>query len=292
MNLTNSGFLNLIMNTEYRKKIQKIYSKLTQSQKKVAEFIIDNPSKITLMSADQLAKASGVGEATVIRFARILGYKGYSDMKEEFQRALVNNMSSSRKVEEGIKAARSESVLEELIKTHDFVFKNMNISELTKNLRNAARIIYDANDIYVFGEGAAVVPALELSFWLNRFGKKTWFFNMTGRSFFEHIVNIRKEDVSVGFAYRKINFELRILFSETRKRGGKNILFTDKSLSPLSELADEVIVTDRGGIGSYRSMAIPVIMSDALLFELAAISEVSLENLKNLEKIRREYGYE
>ncbi|MGB9821230.1 MAG: MurR/RpiR family transcriptional regulator [Pseudothermotoga sp.] len=280
------------MNVEYRKKIQKVYSKLTRSQRKVAEFIVDNPSKITLMSADQLAKASGVGEATVIRFARTLGYNGYSEMKEEFQRALVNNLTSSKKVEEGLKTISSESVLEELLKTHHAVFQNMNLSELTKSLKSAAKIIFEANDVYVFGEGAALVPALELSFWLNRFGKKTWLFNTTGRSFFENIVNISKNDVSVGFAYRKINFELRILFSETRKRGGKNILFTDRQLSQLSDLADEMIATDRGGIGSYRSMAIPVIMSDALLFEFAAVNQMSLENLRNLEKIRKEYGYE
>ncbi|AJC74727.1 MAG: SIS domain protein [Thermotoga sp. 50_1627] len=280
------------MNSEYRKKIQRVYSRLTRSQRKVAEFIIDNPSKITLMSADQLAKASGVGEATVIRFARILGYKGYSDMKEEFQRALIDNLTSSKKVEEGLKSVSSETVLDELLKTHTAVFQNMNVAELTKSLKNAAKIIFEANDVYVFGEGAALVPAMELSFWLNRFGKKTWLFGTTGRSFFEHVVNIRKNDVSIGFAYRKINFELRILFSETRKRGGKNILFTDQALNQLCDLADEIIVTDRGGIGSYRSMAIPVIMSDALLFEFAAINETSLENLRNLEKIRREYGYE
>uniref|UniRef100_A0A832I785 MurR/RpiR family transcriptional regulator n=1 Tax=Pseudothermotoga hypogea TaxID=57487 RepID=A0A832I785_9THEM len=280
------------MNSEYRKKIQRVYSRLTRSQRKVAEFIIDNPSKITLMSADQLAKASGVGEATVIRFARILGYKGYSDMKEEFQRALIDNLTSSKKVEEGLKSVSSETVLDELLKTHTAVFQNMNVAELTKSLKNAAKIIFEANDVYVFGEGAALVPAMELSFWLNRFGKKTWLFGTTGRSFFEHVVNIRKNDVSIGFAYRKINFELRILFSETRKRGGKNILFTDQALNQLCDLADEIIVTDRGGIGSYRSMAIPVIMSDALLFEFAAINETSLENLRNLERIRREYGYE
>lgn len=104
------------------------------------------------MSADQLAKASGVGETTVIRFARILGYNGYSDMKEEFQRALVNNMTSSRKVEEGLKAVTSESVLEELLKTHQMVFANMNILELTKTLKNAAKMIYEGNDVYIFGE--------------------------------------------------------------------------------------------------------------------------------------------
>ncbi|MFN3284267.1 MAG: MurR/RpiR family transcriptional regulator, partial [Pseudothermotoga sp.] len=148
------------MNVEYRKKIQRVYSKLTQSQRKVAEFIIDNPSKITLMSADQLAKASGVGETTVIRFARILGYSGYSDMKEDFQRALVNNMTSSKKVEEGLKAVTSETILEGLLKTHQAVFATMNILELTKSLKNAARMIYEAKDVYIFGEGAATVPAM------------------------------------------------------------------------------------------------------------------------------------
>lgn len=280
------------ISSEYRKKLQKIYPNLTRSQKKVAEFIIDNPSKITLLSADELAKACGVSETTVIRFARNLGYEGYSAMKEEFQRALVGNIKSSEKIEEGLRKIESESVLMELLKTHRDVFENLNLQELTINLKNAAKILSEAEDVYVFGEGAALVPALELSFWLNRFGKKTWLFGTTGRSFFDHIVNIRSKDVSIGFAYRRINFELRILFTETRKRGGKNILFTDQSLSSLSHLADEILVTQRGGIGSYRSMAMPVIMADALLFELVSIDKQCLENLKNLENMRKSYGFD
>lgn len=280
------------LNTEYKKKIQEAYHTLTKTQRKVAEYLIDNPSKITLMSADQIAKACGVGEATVIRFARSLGYSGYSQMKDEFQRALIVNLSSSKKVEDGLKKTESETVLKELLRTHLEVCNEMDVSELTKSLKRAAQLLKDSKDVYVFGEGAALVPALELSFWLNRFGKKTWLFGTTGRSFFEHIVNLSKNDVSVGFAYRKINFELRILFAETRKRGGKNILFTDQMLNPLNELADETIVTQRGGIGNYRSMAIPVIMADALLFEFASVSNMSLENLKALEQIRREYGFE
>lgn len=258
----------------------------------MAEFIIDNPSKITLLSAYELAKACGVSEATVIRFARNLGYEGYSAMKEEFQRALVGNIKSSEKIEEGLRKIESESVLTELLRTHRDVFENLNLQELTINLKNAAKILSEAEDVYVFGEGAALVPALELSFWLNRFGKKTWLFGTTGRSFFDHIVNIRNKDVSIGFAYRRVNFELRILFTETRKRGGKNILFTDQPLNPLSHLADEILVTQRGGIGSYRSMAMPVIMADALLFELVSINKDCLENLKNLESMRKNYGFD
>ncbi|MGJ8455404.1 MurR/RpiR family transcriptional regulator [Pseudothermotoga sp. U03pept] len=280
------------MNAEYKRRIQKIYHTLTKTQRKVAEYLIDNPSKITLMSAEELAKACGVGEATVIRFARSLGYNGYSSMKEEFQRALILNLTSSKKVEDGLKRTESETVLQELLGTHLEVCNKMDILELTKALKRAAKILNESNDVYIFGEGAALVPAQELAFWLNRFGKKTWLFGTTGRSFFEHIANLRKNDLSVGFAYRKINFELRILFAETRKREGKNILFTDQILNPLNELADETIVTQRGGIGNYRSMAIPVIMADALLFEFAAVNRASLENLKALEQIRRDYGFE
>lgn len=282
----------LSISSEYKKKLQRVYPTLTKCQKKVAEFIIDNPSKITLLSADELAKACGVSEATVIRFARNLGYEGYSAMKEEFQRALVGSIRSSEKIEEGLKKIESQSVLTELLKTHQDVFANLNVSELTNSLKNAAKILSEADDVYVFGEGAALVPALELSFWLNRFGKKTWLFGVTGRSFFDHIVNIKGNDVSIGFAYRRINFELRILFTETRKRGGKNILFTDQPLSPLSDLANEIIVTQRGGIGNYRSMAIPVIMADALLFELVSINKECLENLKSLENMRKNYGFD
>lgn len=65
-----------------------ILTKITQgletfkpSEKKVAHFIIDNLKEAVGLSIMELAEKSGTSEATIVRFCRTLGLKGYQDFK-------------------------------------------------------------------------------------------------------------------------------------------------------------------------------------------------------------------
>ena len=62
-------------------KISEEYYNLTASEKKVADYLLSHQSKSQHLSISQLAEARQVAEATVSRFCRRLGYKGYSAFK-------------------------------------------------------------------------------------------------------------------------------------------------------------------------------------------------------------------
>ena len=50
----------------------------TSAQRKVADYILKNPTEVPFMTTDQLAVVIGVSVATVMRLAYALGYTGYS----------------------------------------------------------------------------------------------------------------------------------------------------------------------------------------------------------------------
>lgn len=54
---------------------------LTRVSQRIADYILRTPSQVTQLSIAQLAQATQSGEATVIRFCRTLGYKGFQDFK-------------------------------------------------------------------------------------------------------------------------------------------------------------------------------------------------------------------
>ena len=62
-------------------KISREYYELTASEKKTADFVMNNQHDTQYMSIAELAEASDVAEATVSRFCRRLGYKGYNAFK-------------------------------------------------------------------------------------------------------------------------------------------------------------------------------------------------------------------
>src|SRR5215204_3791312 len=59
------------------------------SEKAVADFVLKNPEQVMQMSVSEAARDVGVGESTVIRFCRALGYKGYQEFKLRLAQDLV-----------------------------------------------------------------------------------------------------------------------------------------------------------------------------------------------------------
>lgn len=62
-------------------RIQERYDGLRKSEKLVANYIRDHSNQLLDMSITDFARTLGVSEATVSRFTRALGYKGYPEIK-------------------------------------------------------------------------------------------------------------------------------------------------------------------------------------------------------------------
>lgn len=66
------------MNTRIR--IAAAYSTLTKTEKRIADDLLTYRDVRHLSLAD-LSKKLGVGEASIVRFCRKLGYRGYQDFR-------------------------------------------------------------------------------------------------------------------------------------------------------------------------------------------------------------------
>ena len=57
------------------------YDTLILSERRVADYVLENPLEVSQCTATQLAKAVQVSKTTVIRLCQTLGYQGYHDFK-------------------------------------------------------------------------------------------------------------------------------------------------------------------------------------------------------------------
>ena len=57
------------------------YNSMTRSGKKLANYILSNTAETQYLSITSLAENSGVSEATITRFCRMLGLNGYHELK-------------------------------------------------------------------------------------------------------------------------------------------------------------------------------------------------------------------
>ena len=93
------------MNDPYINILERIhgaYYQLSAAERKVADYILSQHSQVQFMSITQLADECDVAEATVSRFCRNLGLKGFNAFKLEMARHAGSKQVSRH-------ASRSES---------------------------------------------------------------------------------------------------------------------------------------------------------------------------------------
>ncbi len=61
--------------------VKMLYKEMGASEKKIADFILENPTGLIPLSISEFADKCGSSDATVVRFSRRLGFSGYQQLK-------------------------------------------------------------------------------------------------------------------------------------------------------------------------------------------------------------------
>lgn len=66
---------------EVPNRIAEKYSKMTKSEKRIADYFLEQKRDLQLTSITELAEQCSVADSTIFRFCKMLGYNGYNDFK-------------------------------------------------------------------------------------------------------------------------------------------------------------------------------------------------------------------
>ena len=77
-----------------RELIQAYYIEMSKSQKKVATYVMEQPKKVAMVSAQEIGTEIGVSESTVIGFCYSLQLSGYSELQKIIREQLLFQESS------------------------------------------------------------------------------------------------------------------------------------------------------------------------------------------------------
>ena len=152
------------MSTDLRNVMERIsaeYYQLTTSERKVADYITDHQPGTQIMSISDLAEASGVAEATITRFCRKLGYKGYN----AFKLALANNVARRR----GIPFLSGEVTPDDDIQEMCHKLYGAEVDAISQTLTlirpeeiiRAADLLTRADKVLCMGQGGSMIMAEE-----------------------------------------------------------------------------------------------------------------------------------
>ncbi|MFD3257063.1 MurR/RpiR family transcriptional regulator [Paenibacillus lentus] len=137
------------------------YNNLTNTEKKVADYVLENATRVVYMSITDLADACNVGESSIFRFCKSLSYKGY----QEFKIALAHSTTVENEIpqltdqvlmDDSIDQVASK-VLSSNISALNETFKLLNIEKIDQ----AIDCFISAERILFFGVGSSLITAME-----------------------------------------------------------------------------------------------------------------------------------
>ncbi|HHV11023.1 MAG TPA: MurR/RpiR family transcriptional regulator [Clostridiales bacterium] len=228
---------------DFLNKIQGAYSGLTKAEKKVADYILDNPKQVIFMSITDLAAACGVGDTSVFRFCRTMELKGY----QEFRMQLSLSMSNEEGLEisggtQPINLADSFELLSQKVMQNNVSAINEAYS-LLKPAEIARAMYYfeKAQRIYFFGVGTSMVSALAA---MNKFLKITPKVQCFTDSHMQAMAAsiLAQDDLAVVISYSGSSKDTIQTAKLAKENGAKVVSITRHEKSPLTAYSDITIL--------------------------------------------------
>lgn len=216
---------------------------MTKSEGLVAQYVLDNAKYVIYQSVTDVAEKVQVGETTVIRFCRKLGYRGFQD----FKLSLAQDMVLIEEVmNEDVELDNTMvSLATKIIRSYTGILNETHKLVHPSQYEEAVDVLHQAENIYFFGVGSSgIIAQLAVNTFM-RIGKKCiW----QTDSHFQAILasSMTEKDVAIGISVSGSSKDTVNNMELAKASGAKIICITQNARSPITQLADiELLMSSR-----------------------------------------------
>ncbi|NDL55940.1 MurR/RpiR family transcriptional regulator [Phytoactinopolyspora mesophila] len=218
---------------------------LRPAEQRVAAAVIEDPAGVSESSISKLAEQCMTSEATVLRFCRAVGFRGYPDLRMALTRDVTLQEATSHHgpIDGTINATDDLRTIVAKITANDAQAIEDTVAALDLNtLELAVDAVTTARKIDIYGAGASGVVAEDLHQKLRRIGLFASGVSdphvaLTSASL------LTTEDVAVAISHAGTTADTVDMLHVAKQNGATTIAVTNVPRSPLGGHADYVLMT-------------------------------------------------
>lgn len=274
-------------------RVRSIYDSLSNAEKKVANYFLDNVEEVFHKPIAQLAEEAGVSKVAWVRFCKDIGFDGLKDLKKALFAQMcekedevtcepfsdIRDIGSTKNLIEGI----AQNSIRAIQDTAEMLDPN--------SLEQAAKAILNADSVRIFGVGASGMVGMDLHSKLMRINKNSYC-STDHHSQLTYAANMTCRDVAVLISMSGKTKEILEVLTLAKQIGVPTVALTRYSKTPLVLNADTVLYVSSPEIdmrsGAMSSRIAQLLVVDALFTAVAHMDydavAVSLE--KSRESVR------
>ncbi|MFZ5452695.1 MAG: MurR/RpiR family transcriptional regulator [Thermodesulfobacteriota bacterium] len=270
-------------------RLRGLYPSLKTALQKVADVILRQPEMAIYASVNEVAAACGVSEATVMRFCRILGFRGFQDFKISLARELV-----PRPHEEVTDDDDPANIVRKVFQAKSAALQDtLEVMEMA-GMEAACRLLLNANRILVIGIGGSGTAVAYAGTRFLLAGLKAQIYTDFHFMLMAAAL-LTKDDVVLAVSNSGTTRETVETVRVGRESGAKIVAITNNPLSVLAREADLVLAT------AARDTTLPGEADGSLMCQISIIDALfslmfqarpqqSRETLARIEQIMGKPG--
>lgn len=259
---------------------------MTDTEKRIADYLLVHGSDAMHMNAKELSVSCDTSPAAVVRFAKKLGFKGFTALKLDLAR------ESAQAAPDAFNSAILESddlaaIISKAEKTHQrntaLTYQMINIA----TLQSAIDALLGARRVFLFGVGASGLLAMDFQYKCSRIGVPV-FYHADSHTSLASAALLDKHDTVIAISYSGVTRETLLAAQSAHACGAKVIAVTQGNLNPLARLADFPLCIPSEEstlrIGAMTSRNSGLLVLDLLY--LGCVQKNVLQSQQALEKTR------
>ncbi len=264
------------------------YPQLTKSEKRIASFMNQNQDEAAFLPAGEIASRLQVSEATMVRFARALGFENYPAMRAALQEGFRHRLTHSSRLRSRLDDLRAGGDIFERLVASEIDFLTEALQTIDRNALNAAvELLRTHPRIFVFGLGPSLSLVDLLEIRLTRSARQVIPLNTSGREMLEPMLLMNGNDLLIAIGFFNLTPNLQMVLEYANQVKTPVILLTDTLGPMVGDKADVILSARRGPVSAFHSLTIPMTIVNALLLALTSVDQENImTNLDKLDQLR------
>lgn len=240
---------------------------LSRRSREVAIHLTQHPDDVALSTITELAQAAGVQPSTLVRFAQVFGFSGWSEFQELFKAHLRGGYAGARRGEGSTLPDR----LSGLVEAAQASLARLPETLAAGDFERVAAALAEAPAVTLIGNSRAFPVAAYLSVTLSQHGVRNVLVDNLGSGAEAEVGCLGPGDCVFAVSFSPYNSATPDLARSARDRGARVLALTDTPLSPLVPLSEASLVVVEKAEAGYRTLAATMTVALALAVEVVAL---------------------
>ena len=214
------------------------YESLSKAEKKIADFLMTTPQNELPLYITDMAKQSDTSEATIVRFAKKLGFNGYPELK-----IAIAQDSNFRPINQNI--TLEDSARDIFDKVCEDIYCSLEKTKTTLNaqaMQDCCEKLLTAEKIIILGLGNSAAVALDASHKMFRLGLNATAYTDNHMQAIA-VSHTDKNSVVLGISHSGRSKDIVQALQIARENGATTIAITNVGNSPLQKVSDILLYT-------------------------------------------------